>query len=494
MTILAKILANEGDGVAVVVGDRAIRYAQFLADIRSAAAMFADQGVGIGTKVGLRAGPLLTGQSYASWVAHLATLWIGARHISMVEAGSVSDCIAAGVVEIAIGSQLGLKRVPATHRQIRFDLDLDGLRNSEGAAPKLADDQAVRINLTSGTTGRAKFVAWDAAMMEQRVAQVAEGLSLSPESRLFPLLQMRTTAGFRYPIAIWQVGGSVQLPEDEQALARDHRALGKSNILLCSPPQLEDRLRVHQGDWDGKEGRTIVTLGGRLGTAVRDEAMARACGRLLISYGATETGSIAIGDAGAIDRHPGAVGFVRKGIEVEIVGDDGRIVPPGTSGMIRTRSNVMAMGYEPTEIGSSNDNAPFQHGWFVPGDLGCLFEDGLLAIEGRASDTFNLGGWKVNAQELEQRMHRIRGVQDICACVMQLDEGDLLTFALVCQDEQAIPSIAKQIQKLLLKGRRFHVVRVRALPRNAMGKIPRAMIAQKLTQAYQAKKKNIANA
>ncbi len=215
---------------------------------------------------------------------------------------------------------------------------------------------------------------------------------------------------------------------------------------------------------------------------------------MLISYGATETGSIAIGDASTLDRHAGAVGFVRKGIDVEIVGEDGRIVPSGQTGIIRTRSNVMVNGYENTQIGNPHDNAPFQNGWFVPGDLGCLFDDRLLAVEGRASDTFNIGGWKVNAVDLEQRMRMIRGAQDICACVMQLDRGDLLTFAIVCADERDLVGIANQIQALLPKGRRFHVVRVRALPRNAMGKIPRALVAQQLTQAYQAKKKNIANA
>jgi acyl-CoA synthetase (AMP-forming)/AMP-acid ligase II len=492
MAILARILAHDGDKTAVVVGDRAISYARLLADVRGAAALFSSQGVAEGTKVGLRAGPLVTGQTYASWIAHLAALWLGARHVSMVEAVSIAECISAGMVDIAIGSANGLKRVPATHRQIHFELDLAGPALCSGPPP-LADDRAVRVNLTSGTTGRAKFVAWDSAMIDQRVAQVADGLPLSSTTTLYPLLQLRTTAGFRYPLAVWQAGGSVLLPEANEAMARDKQALGNANLLLCSPPQLEDRLRAYSGEWQGKDGRTIITLGGRLGSAVRDDALARAGRKIFLSYGATETGSIAIGDAATIDRHPGAVGFIRDGVEVEIVGDDGRRVPPGTSGRVRTRSAVMANSYESIGSGSA-DPGPFQGGWFVSGDIGCLFDDGLLAIEGRSSDTFNLGGWKVNALELEHRVRIIRGVDDICACVMQLQEGDLLTFALVCGDDRDIATIAGQIRALLPKGRRFHVVRVRALPRNAMGKIPRAQIARQLTQAYDAKKQNVANA
>ncbi len=199
MTILAQILAHDGDRVAVLVGERAISYARLLADIRSAAALFARHGVGVGTRVGLRAGPLLTGQSYASWVAHLASIWIGARHVSLVEASSVSDSIAAGMVEIAIGSELGLKRVPSTHRQIRFDLDLAQSPEDNAPHPELSESQAARVNLTSGTTGRAKFVAWKAPMMVERIAQVADGLSLN--SWLSPLSVTPDTHHRRVPIS-----------------------------------------------------------------------------------------------------------------------------------------------------------------------------------------------------------------------------------------------------------------------------------------------------
>ena len=47
---------------------------------------------------------------------------------------------------------------------------------------------------------------------------------------------------------------------------------------------------------------------------------------------------------------------------------------------------------------------------------------------------------------------------------------------------------------MLSKSRRFHVIRLPSIPRNAMGKIPRALIASQLAALYGAKKNTVADA
>ena len=332
MTILARILAHEGESVAVVAGDRATSYSRLLSDVRGAARLLAGQGVGVGTRLGIRAGTVDTGQSYTNWVFHLAAMWVGARHVTLIEDVSVADSIAAGMVEVVVGSADGLKKVPATFRKVLVDRQTTFDHNDPNCTPPLSDDQAVRLNLTSGTTGRPKFVAWSASMIAQRVEQITEGLAFSSTTKLYPLIQLRATAGFRYPLGTWANGGAVYLPDAPTPKERDAMALDQSDLVICSPSQLEDRLRAYQGNWAGRDDRTMVVLGGRVGRTVRNDALARACNRVMISYGATETGSIATGDAEMIDRHAGAVGFLRKGVIVEILSDDGRKVAPGDLG------------------------------------------------------------------------------------------------------------------------------------------------------------------
>jgi acyl-CoA synthetase (AMP-forming)/AMP-acid ligase II len=490
MPIITKIQRHAPDQVAIRIGALEISYGRFLADVGAAAAFFATKGITERSKVGVRAGSLPTGHSYANWVAHLALIRLGASHVSTVEPASVSAALQSGMIDTMIASRGTLDEVPPTLKQVEFDCDPTRPLAAAPATPS-RESNARRLNLTSGTTGKPKFLAWDAAMIQQRIDQVGEGLALGPGTILYPLLHIRTTAGFRYPMAVWQAGGCVLLPEDQDPDARDRAALGPSTLIAASPVQLAERVRMFPDPWEGRDGRTIIVLGGRLPSAVRDAALANACASLLISYGATETGSVALGDSALIDRHGGAVGHLRSGVTVEILDAAQKPVAPGEPGLIRIKADLMCDGYEGVQ---HSGPGPFADGYFYPGDIGRLFEDGLLAIEGRINDTFNVGGWKVNAVDLEAKLAFLPGVDDLCACVMPLAEGDLLTIAVVCREKVDLTEVARRIQVKLPKGRTFHLVRIKAIPRNAMGKIPRAMIANKLTALYGASRKNIANA
>ncbi len=504
MTIIESIGHHPPERVAVRVGAVEISYARLQADVMAAALTLAAKGVAAGSRVGIRAGLVSNGHSYANWVAHLATLHLGASHVSIVETASVAAAVQAGLIDMAIGARHSLDDIPSAIKRVEFDCDpaqpLAVPPNDPLAAasrvPPGNESAATRINLTSGTTGKPKFLVWDYEMIEARVAQVGDGVPLGPDTILYPLLHIRTTAGFRYPLAVWRAGGCVLLPDDAEPRERDQASLGVSTLIAASPVQLGERLRLFPDPWAGRGERTIIVLGGRLPGAVRDAALDLACSRLLISYGSTETGSVALGDSACIDRHAGAVGFVRNGVTVDIVGADKRPVAAGELGLVRVRTGLMNAGYHAVVPGSEPSH--FEDGYFYPGDSGRLFDDGLLAIEGRLTDTINVGGWKVDAVDLEARLAFLPGVDDLCACVMPLAEGDLLTIAVVTRDKVDLAAVAERIRAKLPKGRTFHLVRIRSIPRNAMGKIPRAMIANKLTALYGASRinltKNVASA
>lgn len=232
--------------------------------------------MGPGTKAGIRAGSVSNGHSYASWVAHLATLHLGAAHVSIVEAAGIAAAVQAGMIDLAIGPPGSLDDIPPPLRRIEFDCD------------------------------------------PARPAQISDGVPLGTDTILYPLLHIRTTAGFRYPLAVWRADGCDLLPGDADPRARDAAALGQSTLIAASPVQLAERLQLNPREWQDRAGRTIIVLGDRLPVAVHDTALATACGTLLVGYGSTETGSIASGDSALIDHHPGAVGFVRAGATVEI--------------------------------------------------------------------------------------------------------------------------------------------------------------------------------
>lgn len=490
MGIIAQIMRQPGERTAVRAGASAISFARLMADVDAAAARFSEEGIGGGSTVGIRAGAAENGHSYANWVAHLAVIKLGAAHVSMTDAPSIRASLQAGRVDRVIGTFESLIDVPRSVARIQFHVDPAGPAEVVEAVAN-EESTARRLNLTSGTTGKPKFVAWDAEMIERRVEQVVDQALIHAETRLLPLLHLRTTAGFRYPLAVWAAGGCVLLPQARKGLDRDREAMPQSNLIICSPPQLKERLAGIAGPWPGRDERTIIVLGGRLPETSRAAAIERACSRLLISYGATETGSIAVGEHDVIERHPGAVGFLRPGVEVEIVNAEGEKLPAGEPGLVRTRTPMMAHDYDTASAAAGRN---FRDGWFYSGDIGRLFDDGLLAIDGRAGDTLNLGGWKVSANDLEARIAEMPGVKDVCAVAVQLPEGDRLMFGVVCGDDLDIQALHARIHSMLARRRPFHLIRMPSIPRNAMGKIPRAQIASQLAAVYGAARKNAANA
>lgn len=488
MGIIGRIMDQAGERTAVIAGGAKISFARLNADVDAAAARLRSEGIGPGKTVGIRAGPAENGHSYTNWVAHLAVMKLGATHISTT-GKALNSALQAGKVDLVLGHFESLIDVPLSVPRFEFHLDAITAAASEQVTNQEAT--ARRLNLTSGTTNRAKFISWDSAMIERRVDQVTGMVDAG--TRLFPLLHLMTTAGFRYPLATWAAGGCVLLPRAPRGLERDAEALPMANFIACSPTQLKKRLVALKGEWPGRNGRTIVLLGGRLPAATRDAALDRACTRLLISYGSTESGSVAFGEHGVIERHPGAVGFVRPGIVVEIVGTKGEPMAPGQPGLIRIRSEMMAEDYEPGSA-RTEDSGHFRDGWFYPSDVGRLYEDGLLVIEGRTGDMLNVGGQKISAINLETMAGRLPGVKDVCAVTMQLEEGDFLTFGLVCDDNFDVKDFSANVRLMLKGNRRFHVIRLPSIPRNAMGKIPRPIIASQLTALYGAARNNVANA
>jgi len=351
-------------------------------------------------------------------------------------------------------------------------LPLDGLEASAG-----------RLLSTSGTTGTPKIVAWDSAMLDQRIAQVRTPDGPDAQTRLLPKLGFPTTAGFRYPIATWQAGGCVLLPKIGMTPRNPRTAAGSSTLVIASPFRFKRSLAGIRGQWDNKEQRTIKLFGGRIPPALRNEALKRAAGTVLTNYGSTETGNISSGDASCIDRHSGAVGMVRPGATVQIIDEQDNVLPAESEGIVRLQADSMCHGYTGPDQ-AQNGQSPFRDGWFYPGDKGILFADGLFAITGRTSEVLNVEGAKISAPKIESELDHVPGVEDACAFVIPLARSDMLAVAVVCKEETKMAALKKVVSRHLQAGTPFLLFRTPSIPRNDMGKIMRRLLAEELTAKY----------
>lgn len=465
MTIVARLSAHPKEALAVVTNEREISYGELRSDVQRTAAHLRAEGIGPGSKVGIHFGSPRVNGDYSFWVAHLAALRVGATHASLYDQASLEHLLARSAIEVVIGMlpdgvepNAKLKVVP---------LVLADLPKAKAAADDEA--RAERLNLSSGTTGMPKLIRWDSALIEARIAQLADLGVIGPDTCLDSYLSARTTGGFRYPLATWMAGGSVLLA-DEGPLDEPDRA-ARSTLCLCSPFQLQ-RLKAKDSHWPGIERRTIVALGGRVPPQLRDWALANLASKVLISYGSTETGSVAHGDAAVTDRHAGAVGWVRGDAEVQVVGPDGHKVEAGKIGRLRVRTRHMA------PAGTAESAA--EEEWFEPGDFGLLFEDGLLAIGGRVGEVLNIGGIKLAAPDIEAKFTALAHVEDATATVLPSPQGDMLWIALVPRGALTANDILPWAKPLIPGGVPFRLVVVDAIPRNAMGKIERVRLIERI--------------
>jgi acyl-CoA synthetase (AMP-forming)/AMP-acid ligase II len=98
------------------------------------------------------------------------------------------------------------------------------------------------------------------------------------------------------------------------------------------------------------------------------------------------------------------VGAPVAGVELELVGTDGNVVPTGEIGTVRMRSEASMRGYVGTGARidrEATDAVRDKEGWITTGDLGQMGSDGNLRLVGRSTDMLIRGGYNVYPSEVE---------------------------------------------------------------------------------------------
>ena len=465
---------------AVRIGDEDLSYARFEDDIGRMSHWLVQQGLRTGQRIGL-----CHSTDYWNWVLHLASFRLGLAVFSCRpnEVLAVQRLL---VLDAVVGDQTSPADGAAYWRSLALSSMLP-LAQQWPASQALAvvpgeETQCHRIIVTSGTTGKPKSVIWNHAQTMQRVSQVSAGLPQGSQTRLHSMQHIGTTGGFRYPLAAWQAGACVLLSGPNDNIDKVWISLSQSTLVSMAPSILRSVLGRWSGPWPGQAQRQVALGGGRLPQVLRNDALARMCSQISLAYGSTEAGSMATGDASLIDRHPGAVGFVRGAVKVQIVDAQDQPVPKGESGIVRVASPYMVQAYmQGAEAGAG----VFKDGWFYPGDEGLLDDDGFLAILGRLGDVLNLGGVKVSVADIETSLDGYAGVKDHCVLVLNMDKEDRLAVVVAHDGSVDKAQLQRWVRERVPKKLSFTLVNMPAIPRNDMGKVARRELADKISHLFQ---------
>ena len=350
------------------------------------------------------------------------------------------------------------------------------------AVEVLVEDRDIAQCLyTSGTTSRPK------AVLTSHVAVMMAALSTCVQFRhergdghsvfpiILPLYHVTALDALTLPVLL--TGGTVVLHRgfDAGALLRDIAERSVTHLML---------LPVMWGALVARVG--TETIPGRDTVRMAIYAMAPMHDRLLNDVrGVFPQADVVLGSGQTEFTPPNVMqwpshqwdhssswGAAVATTDVQIMGPDGTLLPPGEEGEIVYRGPQGMEGYGNRP--GANAEA-FAHGWFHGGDVGWLDEDGVLWFTDRVKDIVKSGGENVSSVEVERVLLGHPDVVD-CAVVGVADErwGEAVTAVVVAAPEHTLDEAELRVYaKEHLAGYKVpkRVVVVDELPKTSTGKI-----------------------
>lgn len=475
------LAAGRPDDAAVIDGGRPHTYGE----LRQAAARLAGELGRLGVPPGARIA-ILARNSFFWVAAYLAALKVGVA-VPLSEQNTPAD-LAAQAEWVGCAALLADRR---THRRLGSALPgipvvTDAALESDGpsAWPDTPTDPDANASLmfTSGTTSRPKAVQVTHANLRANTESIVAYLGLGSSDRMLVILPFHYCFGASLLHTHLFVGGSVVLcntftfPETAvDAIARES-CTGFAGV----PSTFQLLLRASSYARRGLPSlRLVQQAGGRLApTVIRQLAAAQPASELFVMYGQTEaTARLSYLPPAMLEAKLGSIGRGIPGVELRVLDEAGRPVPPGVPGEIWASGPSISPGYFRDPDATA---AKFPGGDLRTGDVATVDEDGYLFIVGRSEDFIKSWGHRVSPQQVEEAALLHPGVADAAAVGLpDAEAGEAVALAVVGGDGASVDSA-----ELLafLRGRLpKHMVPTSvhllpALPLNANGKVSRPQL------------------
>jgi acyl-CoA synthetase (AMP-forming)/AMP-acid ligase II len=178
------------------------------------------------------------------------------------------------------------------------------------------------------------------------------------------------------------------------------------------------------------------------------------------------------GDDPVRRRRLGSAGRETTGVQVRVVDDGDREVPPGTSGEIVVRGDLVMKGYWNNPEATAET---LRNGWLHTGDVGYLDEDGYLYVTDRKKDMIISGGANIYPREVEEAICTHPAIREVAVIgVPDPKWGEFVKAVVVLRSgAQASESeIIEHCRQFLGSYKKPTSVEFAAeLPKNAYGKI-----------------------
>ncbi|MFL1462152.1 AMP-binding protein [Roseococcus sp. DSY-14] len=357
------------------------------------------------------------------------------------------------------------------------------------AEEAVAPEHPAWFFFTSGTTGRPKAAVLTHGQMNfvvtNHLADLMPGLTERDASLV--VAPLSHGAGIHLLSNVARGAPSVLLPGERLDVAEAWRLVAAHRVTnMFTVPTILSALAEHP-EAAPYALRHVIYAGAPMYRADQKRALARLGPCLVQYFGLGEvTGNITVLRAdqhSADDAAPGALscGQPRTGMEVAILAEDGTRLPADETGEVCVRGPAVFAGYWNNPEATAQ---AFRGGWFHTGDLGHLDHHGFLTITGRASDMFISGGSNVYPREVEEALLLHPAVAE-CAVVglPHPKWGEAGVACLVLRDATPPAAVLASLDGQLARYKHpLNAVAWEALPKSAYGKVPKALLRERLAQ------------
>jgi acyl-coenzyme A synthetase/AMP-(fatty) acid ligase len=336
----------------------------------------------------------------------------------------------------------------------------------------------IRLYSTSGTTGEAKYVGFNESDLKSRfmspstVTFVGNGKFLN----FFPMGAYQSHNWMLKSLFEGKTYFSAS-PKDLHTI----KIIDDNNIksVIGSPQHIQRFLETLKSKNIKLNSDFNIIMGGsspnvKLLNRIRTE---HSCS-IYDALASTETGFIAVSnitteDSPGLLLHPNSI--------VDVVDESGNLIDSEEVGVLRYKIPHAATSY----INSPEATKEyFKNGYFYSGDMGYKTKGGRLFITGRSNEVINLGGVKVNPEQVDRIAIEERGVQDTAAFALEDETGmPKLAIALVT-DSDFNEDVFRENMKNNFRGAKLEAIfQISAIPRNPNGKVLRRELSMKFSES-----------
>lgn len=380
----------------------------------------------------------------------------------------------------------GVRRDDSTLETIDFPAFLAWGKDATQFAFPLADAPAV-IGYTSGTTGLSKGALLLHRNLSANIRALTSAWQWTERDRLLLVLPLFHAHGLMVGLhgTLFTGGSVIMLPKFEAREVLSKLRTDPSVSLFFGVPTMYIRL-LAEAERQGVPAhplRLFVSGSAPLSPQVFAD-FARLFGQpILERYGMTET-IMNLTNPYAGERRAGTVGAPFPGQEARIVERETRQpLPRGEIGEIEVRGPHVFAGYWNRPAATAE--AFTADGWFKTGDLGWCSADGYYTITGRARELIISGGYNIYPREVEEVLAGHPAIAEVAVLGLPDPEmGEQVVAAVVLEAGQAADDseiIAFCRERLASYKKPRRVLFVDVLPRNALGKVQKHVLAGQIS-------------